>query len=48
MYKNAWCTSKVVVLLIKPIVFLTLSLPSASLDLKVLNVKNDNKNGINT
>ena len=28
--------------------FLTLSLPSASLDLKVPNVKNDNKNGINT
>ena len=34
MYKKAWCTCKVVVLLIKPIVFLTFSLPSASLDLK--------------
>ena len=37
MYKKAWCTCKVVVLLIKPIVFLTFSLPSASLDLKVPN-----------
>ena len=35
MYKKAWCTCKVVVLLIKPIVFLTFSLPSASVDLKV-------------
>ena len=35
MYKKACCTCEVVVLLIKPIVFLTLSLPSASLDLKV-------------
>ena len=35
MYKKAWCTCKVVVLLIKPIVFLTFSLPSASWDLKV-------------
>ena len=35
MYKKAWCTCKVVVLLIKPIVYLTFSLPSASLDLKV-------------
>ena len=38
MYKKAGCTCKVVVLLIKPIVFwffLTFSLPSASLDLKV-------------
>ena len=35
MYKKAWCTCKVVVLLIKPIVFLTFSLLSASLDLKV-------------
>ena len=35
MYKKAWCTGKVVVLLIKPIVFLTFPLPSASLDLKV-------------
>ena len=33
--KTAWCTCKVVVLQIKPIVFLTFSLPSASLDLKV-------------
>ena len=39
MYKKAWCTCKVVVLLIKPIVFLTFSLPSASLDLKVPNNK---------
>ena len=36
MYKKAWCTCKVVVLLIKPIVFLTFSLQSAS-DLKVPN-----------
>ena len=35
MYKKAWCTCKVVVLLIKPIAFLPFSLPSASLDLKV-------------
>ena len=35
MYKKAWCTRKVVVLLIKAIVHLTFSLPSASLDLKV-------------
>ena len=35
MYKKVWCTCKVVVLLIKPIVFLTFSLSSASLDLKV-------------
>ena len=35
MYKKAWCTCKVVVLLIKTIVFLTFSLPSASVDLKV-------------
>ena len=35
MYKKAWCMCKVVVLLIKPIVYLTFSLPSASLDLKV-------------
>ena len=33
--KKAWRTCKVVVLLIKPIVYLTFSLPSASLDLKV-------------
>ena len=33
--KKASCTCKVVVLLIKPFVFLTFSLPSASLDLKV-------------
>ena len=32
-----WCTCEVVVLLIKPIVFLTFSLSSASLDLKVPN-----------
>ena len=35
MYKKVWCTCEVVVLLIKPIVFLTFSLSSASLDLKV-------------
>ena len=35
MYKKAWCTCKVVVLLMKPIVYLTFSLPSASLNLKV-------------
>ena len=38
MYKKTGCTCKVVVLLIKPIVFwvfFTFSLPSASLDLKV-------------
>ena len=35
MYKKAWCMRKVGVLLIKPIVFLTFSLTSASLDLKV-------------
>ena len=37
MYKKAWCTCEVVVLLIKPIVFLTFSLPFASLDLTVPN-----------
>ena len=35
MRKKAWCTCKVVVLLIKPIVYLTFLLPSASLDLRV-------------
>ena len=35
MYKKAWCTCKVVVLLIKPMIFFRFSLPSASLDLKV-------------
>ena len=35
MYKIVCCTCEVVVLLIKPIVFLTFSLSSASLDLKV-------------
>ena len=35
MFKKAWCTCIVVVLLIKPIVFLTFLLPAASLDLKV-------------
>ena len=39
MYKKAWCACKVIVLQIKPIVFLTFSLPSASLDLKVPNAK---------
>ena len=33
--KKVWCTCKAVVLLIKPIVFMTFSLPSASLDLKI-------------
>ena len=37
MYKKAWYTCKVVVLLIKAIVFFTFSLPSASLALKVPN-----------
>ena len=37
MNKNVCCTCKVVVLLIKPIVFLTFLLSSASLDLKVPN-----------
>ena len=35
MYKKVRCTCEAVVLLIKPIVFLTFSLSSASLDLKV-------------
>ena len=35
MNKKVCCTCEVVVLLIKPIVFLTFSLSSASLDLKV-------------
>ena len=30
MYKKAWCSCKVVVLLLKPIVFFTFSSPSAS------------------
>ena len=34
MYKKARCTCKVVVLVIKPIAFLTFSLPSSSSDLK--------------
>ena len=34
MYKQARCTCKVIVLLIKPIVIFTFSLPSVSLDLK--------------
>ena len=38
MSKKVWCTCEVVVLLIKPVVFLTFSLSSASLDLKVPNV----------
>ena len=36
--KKAWCTCKVVVLLIKPIAFLPFSLPSASSLLKLPNV----------
>ena len=39
MYKKAWCTCKVVVLLLNPIVYLTFSLPSASLNLKVPNIR---------
>ena len=35
MYKKAWCACKVVVLLIKPIAFLTFSLPSPSSLLKL-------------
>ena len=35
MYKKVSCTCEIAVLLIKPIVFLTFSLSSASLDLKV-------------
>ena len=35
MNKKVCCTCEVVVLLIKPIVFLTFSLSSASLDLKL-------------
>ena len=37
MYKKRGCACKAVVLLIKPIVFLTFSSPFASLDLKVAN-----------
>ena len=37
MYKKAWCTCKLVVLLIKPIAFLPFSLPSASSLLKLPN-----------
>ena len=36
--KKSWYTCKVVVLLIKPVIFLPFSLTSASLDLKVPNV----------
>ena len=39
MYKKVLCKCEVVVLLIKPIVFLTFSLSSASLDLKVPNIQ---------
>ena len=45
MYNEVWCTCKVVVLLIKPI-FLTFSLPSASLDLKVSYIREMLCNGI--
>ena len=38
MYKKAWCTCKIVVLLIKPIAFVAFPLPSPSSDLKVPNV----------
>ena len=41
MDKKVCCTCEVVVLLIKPIVFLTFSLSSASLDLKVPDTKID-------
>ena len=46
MYNEVRCTCKVVVLLIKPIVFLTFSLLSASLDLKVPNIREVLCNGI--
>ena len=39
MYKKAWCTCKIVVLLIKPIVFVAFPLPSPSSDLKVPNTE---------
>ena len=35
MYKKAWCSCKIVVLLIKPIAFVAFPLPSPSSDLKV-------------
>ena len=35
MYKKAWCTCKIVVLVIKPIAFMAFPLPSPSSDLKV-------------
>ena len=38
MYKKAWCTCKVIVLLIKPIAFVAFPLPSPSSDLKVPNL----------
>ena len=38
MYKKAWCTCKIVVLLIKPIAFVAFPLPSPPSDLKVPNV----------
>ena len=37
MYNQVWCPCKVFVLLIKPIVVLTFSLPAMSLDVKVPN-----------
>ena len=37
MYRKAWCTCKIVVLLIKPIAFVAFPLPSPSSDLKVPN-----------
>ena len=38
MYKKAWCTPKIVVLLIKPIVFVAFPFPSPKSDLKVPNI----------
>ena len=43
MYKKVRCTCEVVVLLIKPIAFLTFSLSSESLDLKVPNLNGKRK-----
>ena len=37
MYKKTWCTSKMVVLVVKPVVFVTFSLWSPSSDLEVPN-----------
>ena len=44
MYKKAWCTCKIVVLLIKPTAFVAFPLPSSSSDLKVPNFSWDGGN----